>query len=74
MENMRILQDYKIYLNTQITKPIQNLKFYLKFREYITYVTDNSYKKDDSSTYEFVRTKNNGKTHEFTLLKYQTDN
>ena len=73
-ENMRILQNNKIYLNTKIATPIQNLKFYLKFSEYITYVTNSTYKKDDSTTYQFTRTKNNGKTSEFTPLNYQTDN
>ena len=74
IENMRILQDNKIYIKSQIAIPNQNLKLYLKFSEYITYITDGNYKKGDSSSYEFIRTKNDGKTPEFTPLNFQTDN
>ena len=71
-ETMRNLQNNKIYINTQIAEPNQNLKLYLRFNEYITYITDKNYKKGESTSYEFTR-KNNNKDAEFTPSNFQTD-
>ena len=56
-ENMRSLQYNKIYINSKIANPNQNLKLYLRFNEYITYITNNNYKKGESTSYEFTRKK-----------------
>ena len=72
-ETMRNLQYNKIYINSKISKPTKNLKFYLRFNEYITYITDSYYKKEDSTSYEFIRKKNNGENSEFIPLELKTD-
>ena len=72
-ETMRNLQYNKIYIKTKISSPYQNLKFYLRFNEYITYITKNNYNKDDSTSYQFTRKKNNGENSEFTPLEFKTD-
>ena len=73
-ETMRNLLNNKIYINTRIGEPNQNLKLYLRFNEYITYITEQNYKKGESITYEFIRQKNNEEDIEFTPLNFQTDN
>ena len=73
-ENMRSLQYNKIYINSKIANPNQNLKLYLRFNEYITYITNNNYKKGESTSYEFTRKKNNDENEpEFTPVDIQTD-
>ena len=72
-ETMRNLQCNKIYINTKIAEPNQNLKLYLRFNEYITYITETNYKKGDSITYEFIRKKNNEEEVDFTPSNFQTD-
>ena len=69
---MRNLQCNKIYINTKIDEPNQNVKLYLRFNEYITYITESNYKKEESITYEFIRTKNNENKVDFTP-NFQTD-
>ena len=54
-ETMRHLQYNKIYINSKIGSNDKSIKLYLRFNEYITYITDNFYKKEDSNTYEFTR-------------------
>jgi hypothetical protein len=61
----------KIYINTKIATPSQSIKFYLRFNEYITYITQNYYKKDDSNSYEFSRTKKD--SNDFEPKEFQTD-
>jgi hypothetical protein len=73
-ENMRSLQYNKIYINSKIANPNQNLKLYLRFNEYITYITNNNYKREQSTSYEFTRKKNNDENEaEFTPIEMQTD-
>ena len=71
---MRNLQFNKIYINSKIATPNQDLKLYLKFSEYIIYITDKGYKKEESTSYEFMRKTNNKEKAEFTPLDLQTDN
>ena len=54
-ETMRNLQFNKIYINSKIGSNNKIIKFYLRFNEHITYITDNYYSKDESTTYEFTR-------------------
>ena len=73
-ENMRSLQYNKIFINSKIANPNQNLKLYLRFNEYITYITNNNYKREQSTSYEFTRKKNNDENEpEFTPIEMQTD-
>ena len=73
-QTMRSLQYNKIYINSKIATPNQDLKLYLRFNEYITYITNNTYHQSESSSYEFIRKKSNGKDSEFTPLDFQTEN
>ena len=72
-QTMRSLQYNKIYINSKIATPNQDLKLYLRFNEYITYITNNTYHQSESSSYEFIRKKSNGKDSEFTPLDFQTE-
>ena len=71
-ETMRNLQYNKIYINSKIGSNNKNIKFYLRFNEYITYITDNYYKKEDSNTYEFTR-KKAGEKAEYIPNEFKTD-
>ena len=72
-QTMRSLQYNKIFITSKIAIPNQNLKFYLRFNEYITYITNNSYQKSESTSYEFIRKKNDGKESEFIPLDFKTE-
>ena len=71
-ETMRNIQYNKIYINSKIGSNNKNIKLYLRFNEYITYITDNNYKKEESSTYEFTR-KKEGDNVEYTPNEFHTD-
>ena len=71
-ETMRQLQYNKIYINSVIGSNNKNIKFYLRFNEYITYITDNYYKKEDSTTYEFTR-KGEKENVEYIPNEFHTD-
>jgi len=68
IEKMSNLLYNKIYINTKIAIPNQSIKLYLRFNEYITYITQNYYKKDDSSSYVFTRA-----SDDFEPKEFQTD-
>lgn len=54
-EIMQNLFYNKIYFSSKIGKPSQNIKLYLKFNEYSTYIPKNTYDKNSSTTYQFTR-------------------
>ena len=56
-QTMRSLQYNKIFITSKIAIPNQNLKFYLRFNEYITYITNKSYQKSESASYKFIKKK-----------------
>ena len=72
MDNMKNLFFNKIYINPEIGSNKKNIKFYLKFNEYITYITNNYYNKEESKTYEFTR-KKDGNNNEYTPNEFHTD-
>ena len=72
-QTMRSLQYNKIFITSKIAIPNQNLKFYLRSNEYITYITNNSYQKSESTSYEFIRKKSDGKESEFIPLEFKTE-
>ena len=72
-ETMRHLQYNKIYINSKIGSNDKSIKLYLRFNEYITYITDNFYKKEDSNTYEFTRKKDGEKNIEYVPNEFHTD-
>ena len=72
-ETMRHLQYNKIYINSKIGSNDKSIKLYLRFNEYITYITDNFYKKEDSNTYEFTRKKEGEKNIEYIPNEFHTD-
>ena len=72
IEKMSNLLYNKIYINTKIATPNQSIKFYLTFNEYITYITQNYYKKSDSNSYEFTRSKKD--SDDFEPKEFKTDN
>ena len=63
----------RIFINTKIASPNQNIKFYLRFNEYITYITNNFYKREVSISYEFIRNKKDEEFPKFTPLDFKTD-
>ena len=71
-ETMRNIQYNKIYINSKIGSNGKNMKLFLRFNEYITYITDNYYKKEESNTYEFTR-KKEGDNVEYTPNEFHTD-
>ena len=71
-ETMRNLQYNKIYINSRIGSNDKSIKLYLRFNEYITYITDNYYKKEESNSYEFTRRKEGGNA-EYIPNEFQTD-
>ena len=70
-ETMRNLQYNKIYINSRIGSNNKSIKLYLRFNEYITYITNNYYTKEDSATYEFTRKE--GKNVEYVPNEFHTD-
>ena len=73
-QTMRSIQYNKIYLTSKIAAPNQNLRLYLRFNEYIVYITNNSYLKSESTSYKFIRSKIDGKESDYTPLDFQTEN
>ena len=71
-ETMRNLQYNKIYINSQIGSNDKSIKLYIRFNEYITYITDNYYKKEESNSYVFTRRKEGGNA-EYIPNEFQTD-
>ena len=72
-ETMRHLLYNKIYINSKIGSNDKSIKLYLRFNEYITYITDNYYKKEDSNTYEFTRKKEGEYNVEYIPNEFHTD-
>ena len=72
-ETMRHLLYNKIYINSKIGSNDKSIKLYLRFNEYITYITDNYYKKEDSNTYEFTRKKEGENNVEYIPNEFHTD-
>ena len=72
-ETMRQLQYNKIYINSKIGSNGKNMKLFLRFNEYITYITDNYYKKEESNTYEFTRKKEGENNIEYIPNEFHTD-
>ena len=72
-ETMRQLQYNKIYINSKIGSNDKNMKLFLRFNEYITYITDNYYKKEESNTYEFTRKKEGENNIEYIPNEFHTD-
>ena len=72
-ETMRHLLYNKIYINSKIGSNDKSIKLYLRFNEYITYITDNYYKKEDSNTYEFTRKKEGENNAEYIPNEFHTD-
>lgn len=71
-ETMRNLQYNKIYINSRIGSNDKSIKLYIRFNEYITYITDNYYKKEESNSYVFTRRKEGGNA-EYIPNEFQTD-
>lgn len=72
-ETIRQLQYNKIYINPKIGSNNKSIKLYLRFNEYLTYITNNFYNKDESNTYEFTRKKEGGGNAEFIPNQFLTD-
>ena len=72
-ETMRHIQYNKIYINSKIGSNDKSIKLYLRFNEYITYITDNFYKKEESNTYEFTRKKEGENNIEYIPSEFHTD-
>ena len=71
-ETMKNLIFNKIYINSKIGSNKKNIKLYLRFNEYITYITNNYYIKEESNTYEFTR-KKEGNDIQYTPNEFHTD-
>ena len=71
-ETMRNIQYNKIYINSKIGSSDKSIKLYIRFNEYITYITDNYYKKEESNSYEFTRKKEGGNA-EYIPNEFHTD-
>ena len=72
-ETMRHIQYNKIYINSKIGSNDKSIKLYLRFNEYVTYITDNFYKKEESNTYEFTRKKEGENNIEYIPSEFHTD-
>ena len=69
-EIMQNLFYNKIYFSSKLGKPSQNIKLYLRFNEYSSYIPENKYNKNSSSTYEFTR---NNKDDDDSAAEFRTE-